>query len=257
MSETAFLETAVRAAKAAGALHLYYREQEFEVSSKTNFSDLVTFVDGEAERVIREVIGQAHPDHAVLGEEGGQDRESRFLWIVDPLDGTVNYAHGFPVSCVSIGLEVDGVRTVGVVFDPNRDELFTALRGGGAYLNGARIRVSKTAELLAPALLSTGFPYDVARDRRNLEKLERVLALGLPVRRPGAAALDLCYTACGRLDGYWEYGLKPWDAAAGLLILEEAGGRYSRLEGGEYAYGDALLCSNGHLHTALLEVLSA
>lgn len=251
----ALLDVATEAARQAGALHLYYRDQEFSVSSKSNFSDLVTFVDGEAEKKIREVILTVFPDHAVLGEEMGQDREARFRWIVDPLDGTVNYAHGFPFSCVSIGLEMDGVRTLGVVYDPNRDELFTAIKGQGAFLNGRRIKVSKTPLLHTPALLATGFPYDVAKDPANLEKFARFLSMGLPVRRPGAAALDICYVACGRLDGFWEYKLKPWDVCAGLVILEEAGGKHSNFTGGAYEYGLPLVLSNGLLHQEMLEVL--
>ncbi|GGJ22578.1 inositol monophosphatase family protein [Deinococcus roseus] len=249
------LDVAIEAAKAAGAIHLFYRDQDFGVSSKSNFSDLVTIVDRKSEEKIREVIQLHFPDHAILGEEGGQDREADQLWVVDPLDGTVNYAHGFPFSCVSIGLEIQGVRSVGVVFDPNRNELFTAIRGQGAFLNGRRIQVSQTADLMAPALLATGFPYDVASDPTNLEKFARFLKLGLPVRRPGAAALDISYVACGRLDGFWEYKLNPWDVSAGLLILEEAGGAFSGFSGAPYRYGEPLLISNGKIQQQMLEVL--
>lgn len=251
-----FLALAIRAAKAAGAIHLFYRDQDKDISSKGLFSDLVTKVDAESEAKIREIILSAYPDHAILGEEEGQIGQSRYVWVVDPLDGTVNYAHGFPFSCVSIGLEIDGVRSVGVVFDANRNELFTATKGGGAYLNGQRIQPSGCTNLLQPALLATGFPYDVHKDSRNIEKFVRFLGLGLPIRRPGAAALDLCYVACGRLDGFWEYKLKPWDVSAALLLLEEAGGVYSGLDGAAYHYQVPLLASNNNsLHSQMLEVL--
>jgi myo-inositol-1(or 4)-monophosphatase len=258
MKLEAYLQTAVQAAKAAGAIHLYHRDQDIKISSKSNFSDLVTVVDRLSEEKIREIILSAYTDHAILGEEGGtigEHHEAR--WVIDPLDGTVNYAHGFPCSCVSIGLELEGVRTVGVVFDPNRQELFTAIRGRGAFLNGQRIHASSCTDLRQPALLTTGFPYDVAQDRRNLEVMGRFLALGLPVRRPGSAALDLCYVACGRFEGYWEHKINPWDVSAGLLLLEEAGGKHSNFEGKEYHYGDALLATNGHIHTQMLEVIQA
>lgn len=250
-----FLDVAIEAARSAGAIHLFYRDQDVGVASKSNFSDLVTVVDKKSEEKIREVILGHFPEHAILGEEMGQNREADFLWVVDPLDGTVNYAHGFPFSCVSIGLEIQGVRSVGVVFDANRNELFTAVRGQGAFLNGRRIAVSQTPELMSPALLATGFPYDVATDSTNLEKLSRFLKLGLPVRRPGAAALDISYVACGRLDGFWEYKLNPWDMSAALLILEEAGGQFSDFSGQEYQYGQPLVISNGKIHPQMLEVL--
>ncbi|GEM47359.1 inositol monophosphatase family protein [Deinococcus cellulosilyticus] len=250
-----FLDVAIEAARSAGAIHLFYRDQDFGVSSKSNFSDLVTIVDKKSEEKIREVILGQFPDHAILGEEMGQNREAEHLWVVDPLDGTVNYAHGFPFSCVSIGLEIGGVRSVGVVFDPNRSELFTAIRGQGAFLNGRRIQVSSTPDLMSPALLATGFPYDVASDPTNLEKFSRFLKLGLPVRRPGAAALDISYVACGRLDGFWEYKLNPWDVSAALLILEEAGGAFSAMSGEAFRYGDPLVLSNGRIQQQILEVL--
>ena len=253
----AFLEVAVHAARAAGAVHLASLGRTHEVQTKTTFSDIVTEVDAEAERVIRDIILSSYPDHAILGEEGGLTGEGAgALWVVDPLDGTVNYAHGYPVFCSSVGLEVDGVRVAGAVYDPTRDELFTATRGGGAFLNGAAIRVSSTPELRAPALVSTGFPYDVDSDQRNLGLLRKLLAVGVPVRRPGAAALDLCNVACGRMDAYWEMGLKRWDAAAGSLIVEEAGGLVTDGAGARTPYAPLIVATNATLHEELVAVLN-
>lgn len=251
------LDLAVQAARAAGQIHLAHVGRPFRVETKTTFSDLVTEVDRLAEAEVRRLILAAHPDHSILGEEGGQvdGGTDSALWVVDPLDGTVNYAHGFPVYCASVGLELGGERVVGAVYDPSRDELFTAVRGGGAFLNGRRVQTSATPDLRAPALVSTGFPYNVAEDPRNLQLLTKVLALGVPVRRPGAAALDLCYVACGRLDAYWEMGLKRWDSAAGSLIVQEAGGRVTDGDGRDTPYAELIVASNGALHPELLALL--
>jgi len=252
----AFLDTAVAAALAAGAIQLARAGLPHEVRAKSTFSDLVTEVDALCEAEIRRIILAAHPDHAVLGEEEGQAGEGDSLWVVDPLDGTVNYARGYPVYCASVALEVRGVRVVGAVYDPTRRELFTASLGGGAFLNGARIRPSETPRLQSPALISTGFPYHVADDASNLTYLGKLLALGVPVRRPGAAALDLCNVACGRMDGYWEVGLKRWDSAAGSLIVEEAGGVISDMTGAPTPYGQGIVAANPTLHAELLSVLN-
>lgn len=243
------------AARAAGAIHQEHVGRALNVQSKSTVGDLVTEVDALAEAEIRRIILERHPGHAILGEEEGLVGGGGARWIVDPLDGTVNYAHGFPVYCASVAFEQDGALRVGAVFDPTRDELFTASRGGGAFLNGAPIRVSGTKELSMPAMLATGFPYNIAQDATNLELLRRALALGLPVRRAGAAALDLCSVACGRFDGYWELGLKPWDAAAGALIVREAGGRVTDRAGADEAFGDMLIASNSSLHDELLAML--
>ncbi|MFC4452521.1 inositol monophosphatase family protein [Deinococcus sonorensis] len=251
---TDLLAVAVQAAREAGRIHQQYAGRAFEVRSKTTFSDLVTEVDALAEAAIREVVAARYPDHAVLGEEEGQQGDGEYRWVVDPLDGTVNYAHGFPVYCASVAVEHHGQRLAGAVYDPTRDELFTATLGGGAHLNGAAIHVSATASLRAPALISTGFPYD-ATERRFMGPLERLLAGGVPLRRPGAAALDLCYVACGRLDGYWEIGLKPWDSAAGALIVTEAGGLVSDVHGHPGPHGEMLVAANERLHHELLAVL--
>ncbi|WP_040382274.1 inositol monophosphatase family protein [Deinococcus apachensis] len=251
------LAVAVEAARSAGAIHLAHLGRDLQIRSKTTYSDLVTEVDGEAEAAIRAVIARTYPDHAVLGEEeglGGGVADAPFRWVVDPLDGTVNYAHGFPVFCASVALEAHGERVVGAVFDPNRQELFTATRGGGAFLNGQPIQVSDTPSLTTPALVSTGFPYD-ASGGRNLDLVARLLRLGIPIRRPGAAALDLCNVACGRMDAYWEIGLKPWDAAAGSLIVQEAGGSVTDASGRPDPYGEMIVVTNGRLHADLLALL--
>lgn len=249
-------DVAVRAARAAGAVHAAHLGRIQTVRTKSTYADLVTEVDGEAERVIRDVIAATFPDHAVLGEEEGQQGEGEFRWVVDPLDGTVNYAHGYPVFCSSVALEVRGVPVVGAVYDVTRDELFSAVQRQGAFLNGSPVRVSQTPSLTTPALVATGFPYDNSGER-NLAHVAKLLRLGVPVRRPGAAALDLCNVACGRMDAYWELGLKPWDSAAGSLILLEAGGRVTDGSGGDTPYGEMIVATNGLLHGELLALLQA
>jgi myo-inositol-1(or 4)-monophosphatase len=252
-----FLETAINAARTAGEIQRSYVGKDLSVVSKGVESDLVTIVDGECERNIRQIILDAFPSHQILGEEGGSVGNSNHIWIVDPLDGTVNYAHGFPFYCVSIALEVAGVRQVGVVYDPIRDELFSATHGSGAFLNGQKIVVSSQATLSGRAMLATGFPYDTATALQALEVFKRFLALGLPIRRPGAAALDLCYVACGRIDGFFEYKLNAWDCAAGILIIEEAGGKVSNFVGGAYGYEDKkIVASNAKIHSAMLNIIA-
>lgn len=255
MDLRAYLQTALDAAYLAKGIHQYYQEKGFTQSTKSTPTDLVTQADHESEAAIRDLIAARHPEHVVLGEEQGQDKEGAFRWIVDPLDGTVNYAHGFPFYAVSIGLEVQGEVVLGVVLDTARGELFTATKGGGAYLNGRPIRVS-TRSTLVGSLLATGFPYDVNKDTENLTYFQRALTKGLMVRRPGAAALDLAYVAAGRLDGFWEVKLNPWDVAAGWLIITEAGGRVTGLQGEEYRLGNRyLVASNGLIHQPLLDTI--
>ncbi|WP_018467258.1 inositol monophosphatase family protein [Calidithermus timidus] len=250
-----FLDTALSAAFVARGIHQLYQDKGFTQSTKSTPTDVVTQADKEAEAAIRALIEQRHPGHVVLGEEGGQQGEGEYRWIVDPLDGTVNYAHGFPFYCVSIGLEVRGEVVVGVVLDTARGELFTATKGGGAFHNGRPIRVSQSPKLLG-SLVATGFPYDVAHDRENLTYLERVLFKGITVRRPGAAALDLAYVACGRLDGFWEVKLNPWDVAAGRLLIEEAGGMVTGIHGEPYHLGNRyLVASNARIHQELLDTI--
>ncbi len=269
---TAALRVATDAAQQAGQLQLSHLGKLTQVRSKSNFSDLVTEVDGACEALIRRVLLGVYPQHRFLGEEEGEqgapshEAASQWRWVVDPLDGTVNYAHGFPVFCVSIALErittrsasqSDAETVLGVVYDPTRRELFTALRGQGAYLNDQPLGVSGTPTLQTPALVSTGFAYNVQQDPRNLGHLQKLLALGVPVRRPGSAALDLCYTACGRLDAYWELGLKRWDVAAGALMVQEAGGQVTDAAGQPDPYAEMIVASNGLLHPELLAVLAA
>jgi myo-inositol-1(or 4)-monophosphatase len=251
-----FLATAVRAAQAAARLHQFYAGGDLEIATKSTHTDLVTKVDKLAEAKIREIILDAYPDHAVLGEEEGQPGgDAPCRWIVDPLDGTLNYAHGFPFYCVSVALEVRGTVEVGVVLDSVRGELFTATRGGGAFVSGAPIRVSRETELRR-AMLATGFAYHPDTLSENIAVFGRVHPEVRSVRRPGAAALDLCCVAAGRLDGFWELGLNAWDVAAGMLIIREAGGTVTNEAGAPYRLGDKVtVASNGHLHAKLVALL--
>jgi myo-inositol-1(or 4)-monophosphatase len=250
-----YLEAALDAAYLAKGIHQYYQEKGFTQSTKSTPTDLVTQADKDSETAIRELIASRFAGHVVLGEEEGQQGEGEFRWIVDPLDGTVNYAHGFPFYAVSIALEVRGRVELGVILDTARGELFTAMRGAGARMNGRPIRVSATDRLLG-SLLATGFPYDVSTDAENLTYFQRALAKGLTVRRPGAAALDLAYVAAGRLEGFWEVKLNPWDVAAGWLIIEEAGGQVTGINGEPYALGSRyLVASNRAIHTQLMDTL--
>jgi myo-inositol-1(or 4)-monophosphatase len=254
---TGELEVAVAAARAAGEVLREGFEQEKEIRYKGEV-DLVTEVDERAEAVIREALREAFPAHGILGEEGGSlPGESDSRWIVDPLDGTTNYAHGLRIFAVSIALERAGEVVAGVVHDPMADETYAAERGGGATLNGRPIRVSQTGTLIG-ALLVTGFPYDRDDMPAALDLFGRFSMLSRGMRRLGSAALDLCYVAAGRLDGYYERGVKAWDVAAGSLILEEAGGRITdyRGEGFDLERGE-LVASNGPLHPALVSVTSS
>lgn len=251
------LAVAHRAADAAARVHRGHAGGRLEITTKSSAIDLVTEVDRLSEAAIRAEIASAFPDHVVLGEEQGQGAgDARFRWIVDPLDGTVNYAHDVPFYCVSVALEADGEIVVGVVLDTTRDERFAATLAGGATRNGAPIEVSRTAHV-GEAMLATGFAYGGDAVRRNLEVFARVVPAARAVRRPGAAALDLCYVACGRFDGFWEYGLNAWDVAAGLLITREAGGTVTGGGGASYRLDDELLvASNGHLHARLMALVA-
>lgn len=254
-----FLATAVEIVLRAGEIQMSRRESGFQIDKKGTI-DLVTEVDLECEKMCRAVLAERFPHHDILAEElssgPGQPRTSRYRWVFDPLDGTTNYAHGLPVFCASLALEIDGRVEVGAIYDPTRKELFTGERGQGAFVNGTRLRVSETRGLL-DALLVTGFPYDVH------EKLVPLLAMfgaflgeARAVRRLGSAALDLCYVAAGRFDGFWEKTLKPWDVAAGALIVEEAGGRITGMDGSPFDPAAAhLVASNGQIHGAMLGVI--
>ena len=250
-------KVAIFAARAAGEIMNEYRGRKFSVERKGEI-DLVTEVDLLCEKAIVSMIREKFPDHGVLAEEGGAEKgASRFKWIIDPIDGTTNYAHGFPVYCASIAFEIDGKVVTGAVYDPSRDEMFTAIKGGGATLNDSPIKVSETSEIIK-ALLATGFPYEIKTTaRNNISEFTRFAMSAQAIRRPGAAALDLCYVACGRIDGFWEFHLKPWDMAAGALFVSEAGGRVSMAGGEELEiYQPDIVASNGLLHEAMLEILS-
>ncbi|MHB8069345.1 MAG: inositol monophosphatase family protein [Desulfobaccales bacterium] len=251
-----------QAALAAGAV---LRQNYFKPHRITykGAIDPVTESDLQSQEMIIALIRQTFPGHGLLAEEtpgAGQLEQPEALpayrWIIDPLDGTVNFAHGFPAFCVSIAMEAQGTGQYGVIYDPLRDELFEARKGGGAFLNGRPISVSKT-ERLDRALLTTGFPYDI-RERlpETLARLGRFLGVAQGVRRAGSAALDMCYVACGRFDGFWEENLKPWDTAAGALMIEEAGGRITTFAGAPYdIYAPNLLSSNGKIHDSLLALM--
>jgi myo-inositol-1(or 4)-monophosphatase len=253
-----FLATAVEVVLRAGGIQMSRRESGFHVNKKGTI-DLVTEVDLECEQMCRALLADRFPDHDILAEEMGAGparAASRYRWVFDPLDGTTNYAHGLPVFCASLALEIDGRPEVGAIYDPTRSELFTGERGQGAFLNGARLRVSETGGLL-DSLLVTGFPYDVHQKIGPLVTMfAAFLGQARAVRRLGSAALDLCYVAAGRFDGFWEQSLKPWDVAAGALIVEEAGGRVTGMDGTPFDPAAAhLVASNGQIHDAMLDVI--
>jgi myo-inositol-1(or 4)-monophosphatase len=255
-----FLATATEIVLRAGAIQAERRESGFSVAKKGEI-DLVTEVDLECEKMCRAVIAERFPDHDVLAEEMGGSApgapRSRYRWVFDPLDGTTNYAHGLPIFCASLGLEIDGRVDVAAVFDPSRQELFTAERGEGAYLNGRQLSVSST-DTLIDSLLVTGFPYDMHKQSGDLiELFGRFMGRARAVRRLGSAALDLCYVAAGRFESFWEQHLKPWDVAAGSLIVEEAGGRITGMDGAPFdASAGHLVASNGRIHQAMLDVIA-
>ena len=258
-----YLATAVEIVLRAGAIQQARRDTGFRIDKK-GVIDLVTEVDLAVETWFRAFIQQRFPDHRILAEEfQGRaeqgDPSSPYCWIFDPIDGTTNYAHGLPIFCASLGLEIDGRLEVAAVYDPTRKELFTAERGGGAFLNGAPIRVSSTATLI-DSLLCTGFHYNVHQSSDEVVGLfAQFIGKARAVRRLGSAALDLCYVACGRFDGFWEERLRPWDVAGGVLLIEEAGGTISGYDGARYTdprRGD-LVATNGAIHPPMLDVIQA
>ena len=231
--------------------------EALKVTQKSK-NEFVTQVDKGAEAAIIEVIRDHYPDHAILAEESGAAGEHEFQWIIDPLDGTTNYVHGFPVFCVSIAVAYRGELEHGVVYDPLRQEIFSATRGQGAQLDGRRIRVSKRTAL-QQALVATGFPFraNLAHIDRYLGMLRAVMLESSGVRRPGSAALDLCYVAAGRVDAFWELGLSKWDIAAGALIVREAGGRISDFRGGDgYLDSGNVVAGNPKVYAALSKLLA-
>lgn len=249
-----YLETAVDIARESGALLSHYLERKvgFELKGE---HDLVTEADRASERLVVERLRTHFPSHGIVAEEGGgHESSSEFRWYVDPLDGTTNFAHGFPVFNVTLALEQAGEIVAGVVFDPTRQELFTAEKGGGAYLNNRRIQVSK-AQRLEDSLVATGFPSRRRHLNVNIHFYYQLAMITHGVRRAGAAAIDLAYVACGRLDAFWEFGLNPWDMAAGLLLIEEAGGRTSDMRGAPSSVqGPHLLADNGALHEEIVQL---
>jgi myo-inositol-1(or 4)-monophosphatase len=251
-----YSKAAARAAEQAGQMLRDSIDRSREITFK-GAVDLVTNHDRESQQLIFDNLSSLYPRHDFLAEEDlCEDRGSDFRWIIDPIDGTTNYAHCFPFFCVSIALEWRGDVVLGAVFDPIRKEMFTATLGQGSYLNGKRIHVSSVDEL-NNSLLATGFPYDLRESQvNNFDHFVHFAVRAQAVRRCGSAALDLCYVACGRFDGFWEMKLGPWDVAAGALIVQEAGGSVSDFGDDEYSpYGKELLANNGLIHGQMLEVL--
>lgn len=257
--EAELLKLACDLALRAGEIQRQRYETGVDVRTKSASIDLVTEVDHACEALIIQELESKRPHDAILAEEGGgQDRgDSDWRWVIDPLDGTTNYAHGFPRFCVSIGIEFRSRTRIGVVYDPLLDELFTAVRGAGAWLGKRRLETSATHEF-GEALLATGFAYDVHRSPNdNIERFARVLKVARGIRRDGSAALDLCYVAAGRLDAYWELKLHAWDVCAGSLIVEEAGGRVTDCDGQTPPRSaEEVVASNGLIHETLLSLVN-
>ncbi len=260
-----WVPAAAAIAQEAGARLREFFAQGVETEYKGDV-DLVTVADRTVEKLIRGRLREAFPEHGVYGEEGTRDRmEGAYRWYVDPLDGTTNFAHGFPQFCVSLGLEQrpaelaageDGTLMAAVIYDPMRDELFTAERGQGAWLNGKPMRVSRTAEL-AESLVATGFPSRKRHMSPNVHFYQEFTLRSHGVRRAGSAALDLAWTACGRMEAFWEFKLNPWDTAAGILLVEEAGGRVTDFSGNHFRLDSReILASNGLIHAELLGLFS-
>jgi len=251
------LNIAMRAARRAGDLIVksLSRLDSLKVDSKGR-NDFVTDIDRKAEADIIATIRRSHPQHAILAEESGRSGNDEFVWIIDPLDGTTNFLHGFPTFAVSIAVEQKGRLQHAVVYDPMRQEFFTASRGDGAQLEGKKMRVS-TQRTLEGSLIGTGFPF---REGANIDAylaiLKVIMSTAAGVRRPGAASLDLAYVAAGRIDGFWEFGLSPWDTAAGTLLIQEAGGRVGTPAGAEYALGSNIVAGNPKIYQALLEAIA-
>jgi myo-inositol-1(or 4)-monophosphatase len=264
-TQFAFTGAAQEIARAAGALLRHHYERGVVTEYKGEV-DLVTVADRESEKFLVERLHAQWPGHGIFGEEGTRARmDAEYRWYIDPLDGTTNFAHGFPAFCVSMGLEhrppgtaadADGELVAAVIYDPLRDEMFTAEKGQGAYLNGRRIHVSGT-ETLAESLIATGFPSRKRHGNPNVHFYHEVTLRSHGVRRAGSAALDLAYTACGRLDGYWEFKLNSWDTAAGALLVREAGGRVTYVDGSPFHLASLeVLATNGKIHSAMMELFA-
>jgi len=251
------LNIGVRAARRAGdsIVRSLARLDSIKIDSKGR-NDFVTEVDRNAEAEIIATVRKSYPEHAFLAEESGRSGDGEFVWIIDPLDGTTNFLHGFPTFAVSIAVEQKGRLQHAVVYDPMRQELYTASRGDGAQLDGKKIRVSPQ-RTLEGSLISTGFPFraDGAHVDDYLAILKAVMTVAAGVRRPGSAALDLAYVAAGRTDGFWEFGLSPWDTAAGTLLILEAGGRVGTPSGADYALGKNIVAGNPKVYEALIAAI--
>lgn len=250
--------TLLEATQAGAAEILRFFQKSFAVSNKEGVNNLVTEADHASEKAILSVIQNKFPDHQILAEESGKlVQDSTYKWIIDPIDGTVNFAQGIPLNCVSIGIEYEGEIILGAVYNPHLNEFFVAEKGKGATLNEKPIRVSDKTETIKSCLV-TGFPYTYINEPNGpIEVFERFVRKGVSVRRLGSAAIDLCWVACGRLDGFFEQKLEPWDSAAGYLIVEEAGGRVTDFTGQKYSvYQHKILATNGKIHGEMLEVIN-
>lgn len=255
------LKCALAAAEKAGAILIEGFGASFKIGSKSSRNDLVTEYDIKSEKAIIEHIKNIYPDHEFLAEESGATGEKnvgKVRWIIDPLDGTVNFAHSLPIFSVSIAAEVDGELVCGVVFHPILDEMFSAVKGGGAFLNGEPIKASACDDFRG-SFLVTGFPYNVFDNPCNcVDAFAKVVGMGIPVRRLGSAALDLAYVAMGRFDGFWEIDLKPWDVAAGILLVREAGGNVTTYYGDTFDFTQrTMLATNGLIHSQAMDLISS
>lgn len=257
MKRSKYAQTAIRAAYKSG-LFIKKSVGKISVISYKGRDNIVTDVDKASERLIIDMILRAFPDHSILSEESSPiDSGSIYRWIIDPIDGTTNFAHAFPFFCVSIALEYRGRIILGVVHDPMHDEIFVAEKGKGATLNGKRIRVSPV-ESLGKSFLATGFSYGITKKDRNIAYFRKLLVKTMAIRRAGSAALDLCYVACGRFDGFWEMSLHPWDVAAASLIVTESNGKITKFDGKKYShYNRNILATNGRIHKKMVRILSA
>ena len=247
--------TLIKAAERAGGILKHFYGGKFEISNKEGVNNLVTEADHAAEKAIMEIIRNDYPDHYILSEESGDmPTESPYKWIIDPLDGTVNFAHGLPLCCVSIGLEQDGKMLMGAVYNPFINEFYFAHKGYGSTLNDQLIQVSQETQV-DKACLVTGFPYTYLDEPNGpLEVFSRLIRRGVPVRRLGSAAMDLCWVAAGRFDGFYEHKLNAWDSAAGFLIVQEAGGKVTDFSGAPYSpYQPQIVATNGKIHAELLQ----
>ena len=256
MKHDKYTEVAIKAAKAGGKVLLRYFNSDLSVEYKGKI-DPVTVADRASQSAVVKVIRKYFPGHTIIGEEDKKEAVcSEYCWIIDPLDGTVNFIHDVPFFCVSIAFLRNGVPVSGVIYSPRLEELFTAQRGKGAFLNGRRTKVSTNGKIVR-ALVVTGFPYDVHSDSRKVMKsLSNVIINVQGVRRLGSAALDLAYVGAGRFEAFWEKGLKSWDVAAGSLIVEESGGRVTAFDGGgDYIFGETILASNGLIHDQMIKLI--